>query len=118
VNLFRGVIQIMFFTKLRIAAAVFVGLGASGLGLAFGQSPRVARPPAPAAPSAKVSLAPTRLSSDGALLYRYVKRHRPGEFDWEQVPWLTDLAEAIRQAKAENRPLLLWTVSEEPLERC
>ena len=108
----------MYFMRLRYTAAVFLGLGASALSAAFGQAPGGDRLPAPLASSRKVSPAPARLSRDAALLYRYLKRHRPGEFDWEQIPWLTDLAEGMRQSKAENRPLLLWTVSEEPLERC
>ncbi len=37
---------------------------------------------------------------------------------WYAVPWLHDLAEAVRQAKAEKRPLFVWVADGEPLDRC
>jgi hypothetical protein len=37
---------------------------------------------------------------------------------WQQIPWLTDLNEARRQATKEKRPLFLWTVFGEPLDEC
>ena len=42
----------------------------------------------------------------------------PGELKWQQVPWLTDLRGAVRQARAERRPLLLFVSGDEPLEKC
>ena len=51
-------------------------------------------------------------------MYKYVKRRLPGELKWQQIPWLVDLPEAIRQAKAESRPILLWVSGDDPLERC
>ncbi len=37
---------------------------------------------------------------------------------WYAVPWLHDLNEAVRQAKAEKRPLFVWVADGEPLDRC
>ena len=37
---------------------------------------------------------------------------------WQQIPWLTDVAEGRRLAKDEKRPLFLWTVFGEPLDEC
>jgi hypothetical protein len=37
---------------------------------------------------------------------------------WLAVPWLTDLNEGIRVAKAERRPVLIWVSGDDPLERC
>ncbi len=105
----------MFSRKLRIVAVVLVGLGATGMGLAFGQPPGVARDPAWARGRPSV---PPGLSRKAQLVYRYLKLERPGEFDWERIPWLVDLREAMRQANAENRPVLLWTTDDDPLERC
>ena len=34
------------------------------------------------------------------------------------IPWLVDLDQAIRQAKKEKRPILIWVSGDEPLERC
>jgi len=42
----------------------------------------------------------------------------PDENRWQQVPWVTDLNEGLRLARAEKRPLLLWAVMGEPLDEC
>jgi len=59
-----------------------------------------------------------RLSTEAAVIYKLVKQQRAGELKWQQIPWLTDLPEAIRQARVENRPILLWVAGDDPLERC
>jgi hypothetical protein len=40
------------------------------------------------------------------------------ELRWQQIPWLTDLAEGQRVARAERRPIFLWVTGDDPLERC
>ncbi len=40
------------------------------------------------------------------------------ELRWQQIPWVTDLTEGQRLAKAEGRPLFLWVAGDDPLERC
>jgi hypothetical protein len=45
-------------------------------------------------------------------------RPSPQELKWRQIPWVLDLAEAARAARAENRPLFLWVTGDDPLERC
>ena len=42
----------------------------------------------------------------------------PEELRWQQIPWLTDLAEGQQLAKAERRPIFLWVTGDDPLERC
>lgn len=42
----------------------------------------------------------------------------PEELRWQKIPWLTDLAQAQRVGRAENRPILLWVTGDDPLERC
>jgi hypothetical protein len=37
---------------------------------------------------------------------------------WLTVPWLLDLNEGLRTARAEKRPVLLWVSGDDPLERC
>jgi hypothetical protein len=59
-----------------------------------------------------------RLSAEAARMYAAVKKPHPGELRWQQIPWLTDLQEAARLAKAENRPLLLFVSGDDPLEKC
>jgi hypothetical protein len=60
----------------------------------------------------------SRLPPDAARMYGFVKTPHPGELKWQQVLWLTDLREAVRQARAERRPLLLFVSGDDPLERC
>ena len=43
---------------------------------------------------------------------------RESDRAWQQIPWLTDLAEGQRQAQRERRPILLWVSGDDPLERC
>ena len=59
-----------------------------------------------------------RLPIDAARMYRIVKTPHPGELKWQQIPWQTDLREALRQAKTEGRPLLLFVSGDDPLEKC
>src|SRR5690242_594638 len=59
-----------------------------------------------------------RLPANAARMYGFVKTPHPGELKWQQIPWLTDLREAVRQARAERRPVLLFVSGDDPLEKC
>jgi hypothetical protein len=60
----------------------------------------------------------SRLSQEAAARYAAIKP-RLEELKWRQIPWLIDLNKAIRLAKEEKRPLLVWTGQQShPLERC
>jgi len=60
----------------------------------------------------------SRLPPDVARAYAAIKP-RPEELKFRQIPWLTDLNKGIQVAKAERRPLLIWTGQQShPLERC
>lgn len=66
--------------------------------------------------SAKEDVA--RLPASAARLYADTTLF-PQPTKWrDNIPWMLDLEAAIRTAKAENRPLLLWTSGDDPLERC
>jgi hypothetical protein len=103
----------MFFQRLVIAVAVLGGQGVIRMDLAAGQSPGVDRRTMATAHEP----GPARLSPEAAFIYKCVKM-RPRALNWQQIPWLVDLPEAVRQAKDQNRPLLLWLSDDEPLERC
>jgi hypothetical protein len=60
-----------------------------------------------------------------AALLKRAAPYRPGARDliWRQIPWYTDPAAALKQARAENRPLFVWLAGGRdrdgtPLERC
>ncbi len=59
-----------------------------------------------------------QLPPDAARMYGFVKTPHPGELKWQQIPWLTDLREAVRQARAEHRPVLLFVSGDDPLGKC
>ena len=45
------------------------------------------------------------------------------DFAWQQIPWHTEAASALKEAKAEDRPLFVWLAGGRdrdgsPLERC
>jgi hypothetical protein len=90
-------------TRPRRLAASFFALVATG---AF------------AAPEVPAESDADRLPADAARVHRYVTTPQPGELRWRQIPWLLDLEEGIRRAKAEHRPLLLFVSGDEPLGRC
>lgn len=58
-----------------------------------------------------------RLPAATAALYRDVVLF-PQPTRYRDIPWLLDLEEGIKQAKAEKRPLLIWASGDDPLERC
>jgi hypothetical protein len=60
----------------------------------------------------------SQLSKEAARMYAAVKKLHPGELKWQQIPWLTDLQEAVQQAKQEKRPILIWVSGDDPLEKC
>ena len=57
-------------------------------------------------------------AQEGELLRRAaVIKPRPDELKWQQVPWVTEVAEAQRLARAEGRPNFLVAFADGPLER-
>ena len=58
-----------------------------------------------------------RLPPEAAQLYAETTLF-PRPTKWLEVPWLLDLNEGIRVARAENRPVLIWVSGDDPLERC
>jgi hypothetical protein len=45
-------------------------------------------------------------------------RPQPGESPWREIPWLTNVTKARRQASAENKPLVIFTAADgSPLSR-
>jgi hypothetical protein len=66
--------------------------------------------------SAKEDVA--RLPAGAAQLYADTTLF-PQPTKWrDTLPWLIDLPEGIRVAKAEKRPILIWVSGDDPLERC
>jgi hypothetical protein len=57
------------------------------------------------------------LSDAQARAYKVIVP-RESEMRWREIPWLVDLDEAVRLAKKEKRPILLWVSGDDPLQRC
>jgi len=62
--------------------------------------------------------APARPTLEDLTKKAAIIKPRPDELKWQHIPWLTDVAEAVRLAKQEQRPIFLWATTDEPLERC
>jgi hypothetical protein len=58
-----------------------------------------------------------RLPKESAQLYADTTLF-PRPARWLHIPWLLDLNEGLRVAKAEKRPVLIWVSGDDPLERC
>jgi hypothetical protein len=43
---------------------------------------------------------------------------RPEHLRWQEIPWILDLNEALKLAREERRPLLLWASGGPPFEAC
>ncbi len=66
--------------------------------------------------SAKEDVA--RLPAPAAQLYQETTLF-PQPTKWRDgIPWGLDLPQAVRLARQERRPLLLWVSGDDPLERC
>jgi hypothetical protein len=66
--------------------------------------------------SAKEDVA--RLPAAAARLYAETTLF-PQPTKWrDAIPWLLDLPAGIQRAQEEQRPLLIWTSGDDPLERC
>jgi hypothetical protein len=69
------------------------------------------RPVSAAEDVARLPTAAARLYADTTLFPRPTK--------WrDAIPWVLDLEQGLRLATQEQRPLLLWTSGDDPLERC
>jgi hypothetical protein len=102
-----------FVTGPKLITAWFLALMATGTIASQGVPGRAGPPPRP-----ESAFDADRLPADAGRVYRYAMNPLPGELRWQQIPWLTDLEEGVRRAKAENRPLLLFVSGDEPLGRC
>ncbi len=38
----------------------------------------------------------------------------PAEIQWRQISWWPDLSAALREARAEDKPILLWAMNGHP----
>ena len=84
-----------------------LAVAAGGYGPArdvLAQAPAEAKQPSPSA---------AELTQLAAVIKPSAKANQ-----WQQIPWLTDVAEGRKLAKEEKRPLFLWTVFGEPLDEC
>jgi len=62
---------------------------------------------------------PTEVAQSAELVrFAAAVKPTPDELRWQKIPWLTDLAEGQRVARAESRPIVLWVTGDDPLERC
>ena len=136
-TLTQGVLKTMWLTKLKSAAALaalVLGLAGSGLLAHRALADKSAPDPAPnaiaAAPNAEPEAArdaakPTTkdfLTPATFAQLHQTLRLQPGEFRWDEVPWVTSLWHARKKAAAENKPIFLFGTAgagfNDPLGNC
>ena len=93
-----------------VAPLLAVGVYAIGAGVLSPALQVTAQGPAEAK---KHFPSPAELGKVAAVIKPTAKENK-----WQQIPWITDVSEGRRLAKAEKRPLLLWTIFGEPLDEC
>ena len=58
-----------------------------------------------------------RLPNGAGLRYKAILPIE-SEHKWKRIPWMTHLDEAVKVAAKEKRPVCVWVVDNEPLDRC
>ena len=56
----------------------------------------------------------TKLTEDNYLEVRYAVLDRPAKEQWAAIPWRPSLAEAIEEARKNDKPILLWIMNGHP----
>ena len=62
-----------------------------------------------------ISTTATLAASQDTVTLAELIRPGPQEQKWLQIPWLTDLWEARKQASESGKPILLWEMDGNPL---
>ena len=58
-----------------------------------------------------------RLPDTKGLYYKAIVPTE-SEQKWKRIPWMTKLDDAVAVAAKEKRPVCVWVVDNEPLDRC
>jgi hypothetical protein len=98
----------MFVAKLQITTAVVLSVGVLGTDL-LSQGVHAEKAPAQQ-PVAAIS--PDQFDPLVKLILPAEER---GETKWLEIPWLTDTLAARKKAAAEDKPIVVWTMSACPL---
>jgi hypothetical protein len=102
----------MFLTKLKIMGAV---LALGGLGTVtnlFAQKALAEKPPARSVSTPAGAISADRFDPLVQLILPAAER---GETKWLEIPWMTDTLAARRKAAAEDKPVVVWSMSACPL---
>lgn len=89
-------------------------LAALALAAAVAAQDSAAAPSTPPQPAAPVDPAPVLDGATFAAHWQHVVP-KPDELAWRAIPWLGTLAEAVVQAHAQDKPILLWAMNGHPL---
>lgn len=102
---------------LLVRCSLALALGAA----LVGQAPTPPAPlpaptptPAPPPPAAPVDPVPVLDASTFGAHWQHVVP-TDEEMQWRAIPWLGTLAEAVVQAHAQDKPILLWAMNGHPL---
>lgn len=80
-------------------------------------TPKSAAPaptPTPPPPAAPIDPVPVLDATTFAAHWQHIVPNDE-EMQWRAIPWLGTLAEAVVQAHAQDKPILLWAMNGHPL---
>jgi len=77
-------------------------------------APTPAPTPAPPPPAAPIDPVPVLDATTFGAHWQHVVP-TDDEMQWRSIPWLGTLAEAVVQAHAQDKPILLWAMNGHPL---
>src|SRR6185436_9255138 len=114
----KGAVKAMAIAKIQIfAASVVAAFGLAGGGLVAHHALLPNEPMARTVTATKDLLTPASFESIHQLV-----RVQPGEFRWDEIPWMTSIWHARRKAAAEDKPILHFSTGgagfNDPLGNC
>ena len=104
--------------KTIVCAALLAGFGCAGSASAESGPSSQPAVEASAAPKGAVAGVPTALSDATYDRIKALVELRPGELQFQAVPWLSTAYEGIRASQREDKPLLLWLYFGGPRGAC
>ena len=64
--------------------------------------------------NAQSNVRSTELNEETYAAIRQAILLEPSEAQWEQIPWQPDFGQAIREARQQDKPILLWVMNGHP----
>jgi hypothetical protein len=124
VSIIRRVLQTMHFTKGKTIASLMVWAVLLGGSALLAHRPLAGSPQRPANGPRDQAEQATRdqLTAESFAHLHKLMQPRPGEYRWDEIPWVASIWHARKQAAAENKPIFIFGTAgagfNDPLGNC